>query len=76
MDKERKGRGSTFMTEKEKNKLKEIGKVCRDARMIYGVTQKVIADFLGYHRSAISNFERGLSNNAIILHYYITEFLL
>ncbi len=51
--------------------MKDIGKACGDYRRKKHITQKHIATKTGYNIRTISSFERGGSNNAIILLWYI-----
>lgn len=49
----------------------EYYKKCREFRIEHGYTQKQIADDLNYTPMNISAFERGRTNNAKILLWYI-----
>ena len=53
--------------------LKDIGKACGDYRRKKHLTQKYVASKTGYNDRTVSLFERGGSNNAIILLWYITD---
>lgn len=59
------------MSQHKKDRLKQIGKECRDIRINYGYTQEQVAKELGENVNNISCFERGESNSAIILLWYI-----
>lgn len=51
--------------------LKEVGKLCQEARKERGLYQFHIADRFGCSVSAVSAFETGRSNNAEMLLYYM-----
>lgn len=55
--------------------LKEVGKLCQNARKERGLYQFHIADLFGCSVSAVSAFETGKSNNAELLIYYMENVL-
>lgn len=55
--------------------LKEIGTICQRSRKARGLYQFHIADRFGCSVSSVSAFERGVSNNAEMLMYYVNNIL-
>lgn len=53
--------------------LVDVGKACRKVRQLKHMSQKQVAKATGYNDRTISQFERGYSNNALILIWYITN---
>lgn len=53
--------------------LVDVGKACRRVRQSKHMSQKQVAKATGYNDRTISQFERGYSNNALILIWYITN---
>jgi transcriptional regulator with XRE-family HTH domain len=53
--------------------LVDVGKACRKIRQSKHMSQKQVAKATGYNDRTISQFERGYSNNALILIWYITN---
>lgn len=55
--------------------LKEVGRLCQNARKERGLYQFHVADAFGCSVSAVSAFETGKSNNAELLVYYMENVL-
>lgn len=53
--------------------LVDVGNACRKVRQSKHMSQKQVAKATGYNDRTISQFERGYSNNALILIWYITN---
>lgn len=53
--------------------LRAIGNACKKVRKSKGITQKDLGAIMGYSDKAISAFETGNSNNALILIWYIVN---
>ncbi len=51
--------------------LKQLGELCKDFRKSKGYTQKQVANELGISPNVISVFERGKTDSAYILFWYI-----
>lgn len=54
--------------------MKNVGAICAAARRKSGMTQKNVADYLGYSIQNISHFENGRIDNSFILLYYMGKF--
>lgn len=48
---------------------------CRTARLRFGATQRETASGANVSQQTVSKFERGLSDNASLLLYYMAEFM-
>lgn len=53
--------------------LKQLGHICKLARLRAGYTQQNVADILNYSVSTISAFENGRLNNALLLVWYFSH---
>lgn len=62
-------------TDKQKERLKDIGKICQLCRQNANKTRTQVAKELGITLADITNFENGRVNNAIIYDYYLSEFI-
>lgn len=56
-----------------RERLKEIGKKCKEYRIKAGYKQTDIARDLGFSMENISAFETGRNDNALILLWYIAH---
>lgn len=54
-----------------KETLKSIGECCRSWRKSVRMSMKEVGDLMGYSVQAISRFETGHMNNAVMLMWYI-----
>lgn len=53
--------------------LRLIGDKCREHRRYLGITQRQVADELGYTSENISSFENGRNDNYRILFWYLAN---
>lgn len=56
------------------NRMKKVGKICRDTRIDYGDTLNDLAKKWKVDASVLSRFERGQKNTAHLMLNYMAEY--
>ena len=56
------------------NRMKKVGKICRDTRLDYGDTLNDLAKKWKVDASVLSKFERGLNGQAHLMLKYMAEY--
>ena len=52
-------------------RLREIGKKCREVRVARGYSQREVAEEVKVNPSMVSTFENGGNNSALLLDWYV-----